>query len=439
MNRTIAARAKKIHPAWWLVLAFFLLLITATGIRSANGVMILPLESEFGWSRAAISGSISVSLVIYGLAGPFSASLVMRYGIRRIMIIALILVILGVLGATQIRAIWQLTLLWGVLIGLGTGMAGLSVSAIIVDRWFLRYRGLVQGILTASFATGALIFLPVLERITEAFGWRWALVMIAGFGLMVIPIVAIFIRNRPSDLGVEPFGNDHPEGQAFLAAQHRGSAKTLSSSSSNPFMQPLIILAQVSKNRNFWLLFLTFFICGLSTNGLIGTHLIAACEDVGISSRNGAWLLAMMGLFDLFGTIGSGFLTDRFDSRKLLFAFYGFRGLSLMTLPFILTENSSAITLSIFAVFYGLDWVATVPPTVKLATQILGREKVGMVFGWIACGHQLGAGVAAAGAGLIHTHYQSYFYAFLLSGIACLFAAVAAISVNRGKSMAVEA
>ncbi|MDI9407880.1 MAG: MFS transporter [Candidatus Pacebacteria bacterium] len=422
----------KIHPAWWVLMASFLLLITATGIRSANGVLLLPLEAEFGWSRAAISSSISISLILYGLAGPFSASLVARFGIRRIMIIALVMVVLGVLGATQISQIWHLTLLWGVLIGLGTGMAGLSVSAIIVDRWFLRHRGLVQGILTASFATGALVFLPLLEHLALSFGWRWAIAFMAGFGMLVIPVVAIFIRNFPRDRGVEPYGFDHPEGRAFLSANPRKTGATVADA--NVFLLPLQVLRQSAKNLNFWLLFLTFFICGLSTNGLIGTHLIAACEDVGISSRNGAWLLATMGLFDLVGTVGSGYLTDRFDSRKLLFAYYGFRGLSLMALPFILTENASVIWLSVFAVFYGLDWVATVPPTVKLATGILGRERVGMVFGWISAGHQLGAGVAAAGAGLIHTQYKSYFFAFLISGLACFIAALASISVNRRKT-----
>ncbi|MCX8506711.1 MAG: MFS transporter [Alphaproteobacteria bacterium] len=409
---------------------YFILLLAASGFRATAGILIVPLEQEFHWSRTAISLAISVNLVCYGLAGPFSAAFATRFGLRQLVMVAMAVLTLAALLATQISQTWQLVVVWGLLVGTGAGMVGLSLSTLVVERWFTAHRGLVQGLMTASFATGQLAFLPMLANVSTNFGWRYVCWVIAFVGLASLPMIWAFIHNRPSDIGAAKFGESADD--AALR-----NATPIPPATGNPMIMPITALFQASKHRDFWLLFLTFFVCGLSTNGLIGTHLIAACTDVGISPPRAAWVLAAMGIFDLVGTIGSGWLTDRYDSRILLAFYYGFRGLALLALPAVLAIGDYSVWLWVFALFYGLDWVATVPPTVRLAMGILGREKVGMVFGWINTGHQLGAAVAAGGAGWIRTYYSDYGIAFILAGAVCMVAVLAALSVGRhGRSAA---
>jgi sugar phosphate permease len=406
----------RIHYGWYVAGITFVTLLAAAGIRSMPSILIVPVEQEFGWSRATISFAVAINLVLYGLMGPFAAAFMERLGVRKTIVMSLVLVAGGVALTPLMTAPWQLVLLWGVVVGTGTGMTALVLGATVVNRWFSEQRGLVMGMLTASTATGQLLFLPLLAMIVEDLGWRTAVLGVACAALVIVPLVMLLMRERPRDIGLAPFGKTEME-----AAPPRPTG--------NPFALAFGALIEGSRSRDFWLLFGTFFICGLSTNGLIGTHLIAACFDAGIPEVKAAGLLAMMGIFDLVGTTLSGWLSDRCNNRYLLAWYYGLRGLSLLWLPFAL--DLSFFGLSLFAVFYGLDWIATVPPTVRLTTNTFGREKAPMMFGWIFTGHQLGAAVAAFGAGVLRTAMDGYLEAFLLAGLACLVAVAMSLMIGR--------
>jgi MFS family permease len=419
----------RIHPAWRIAGATFLVLLVAAAIRATAGVLIVPFEREFGWSRATISAAISVNLLLYGLMGPFCAAIADRFGVRRTMAVAMSILAGALLLATLIAKPWHLVVLWGFFVGAGTGMAALVLGALVVTRWFTKQRGLVMGALTASTATGQLIFLPLLARVVESDGWRCSvrIVALAAFAAAVVAI--LFVRESPAALGVAPYGTGVPEpggGGTVIDASIPEAPRR----AGNPALVALRTLARSARSEDFWLLAGTFFICGASTNGLIGTHLIPACVDHGIPEVRAAGLLATMGIFDLVGTTFSGWLTDRWDSRRLLFAYYGLRGLSLIFLPQALIGGSGLL---VFAVFYGLDWIATVPPTVRLATEAFGKEDGPIVFGWVVAAHQVGAGFAALGAGLIRTEFGDYQGAFMASGVLCLLAALLALLVGRLK------
>ena len=407
---------KRIHPAWGVAGATFLVLLIAAAIRATASVLIVPLEHEFGWTRATISFAISVNLLFYGLMGPFCAALANRIGIRRTMVLAMGLLSASLLAATSIRSPWHLVAIWGFLVGIGSGMAALVLGAVVVNRWFTKHRGLVMGALTASTATGQLIFLPLLAHVAEADGWRWSVRIVAGAALLAVLLSLVLVRESPAQLGVPAYGDTVVKEPVRPVG--------------NPALLALKSLARASKSEDFWLLAGTFFICGASTNGLIGTHLIPACMDYGIPEVRAAGLLATMGLFDLFGTTLSGWLSDRWDSRKLLFTYYLLRGLSLLFLPQALVAGSGLL---VFAVFYGLDWIATVPPTVRLASEAFGKDEGPIVFGWIVAAHQVGAGVAALGAGILRTSLGDYQLAFMISGGLCLVAALLALGVGRVK------
>ncbi len=407
---------RSLHYAWIVAALTFLALLIAAGIRSAPGVLIVPLEHDFGWTRATISLAISVNLLLYGLIGPFAATVVERVGIRWVMLFSLAFLAIGISLTTLMSAPWQLLLLWGIVVGSGSGMMALVLGAIVVNRWFSKRQGLVLGILTASTATGQLVFLPMLASVVERFGWRTAVLTIAGVALLVIPLVAIFMRDRPSDLGLRPFGE-------------QTTAIEMLQPKSNLIASTFGALWLGMRSPDFWLLFGSFFICGASTNGLIGTHLVPACVDHGIPEVKAASLLAVMGIFDFVGTTASGWLSDRVNNRYLLCWYYALRGLSLLFLPF--SFDFSVYGLSIFAVFYGLDWIATVPPTVRLTSNIFGKEKTGVMFGWIVAGHQIGAATAALGAGALRTWLGTYLQAFILSGALCLIASVLVLRIGK--------
>jgi predicted MFS family arabinose efflux permease len=368
-------------------------LLSTAGIRATPGLLMVPLEAEFGWSRAAISGAVAINIALFGLLGPFAASLMDRWGLRRIVLAALALLTVSVAATSLMRTEWQLTLLWGVLVGTGTGVTSMVLAAVVATRWFDARRGLVLGMLSAANATGQLVFLPVLARLVEHRGWRAATLFVAGASALVFAIVLIFMRDRPEDVGLLRYGQD--------ADAPRPAGRPLA---------PLDALAMAIRSRAFWVLAGTFFICGASTNGLIGTHLIAACHDVGIPEVRLGHLLALMGIFDIAGTTASGWLTDRYSSRWLLFMYYSLRGLSLLFLPYTLQNGANG--LAWFAVFYGLDWIATVPPTVRLASEAFGQENTGVIYGWIGASHQLGASAAAFGAGALRTSLGNYALAF---------------------------
>ena len=417
-NWLSAALARRnIHYGWVMVgVTFFTSLISA-GTVGAPGVFIVPLQHEFGWTTAEISSALSIRFILFGLMAPFAAALLNRYGLRNVTLSALLIVASALVASLGMTHVWQLMLLWGVVIEIGTGMTALVLGATIAARWFASRRGLVVGILTASVATGQLVFLPLLASITERMGWRIALGLVCVMLGIAASAVLLLMRDRPGDVGLRPFGD---EGAQPLPAPAANNAPIMAAA--------LGTLRDASRQRVFWILFATFFICGASTNGLIQVHLIPMCLDFGIPQVEAASLLAAMGVFDFFGTILSGWLSDRYDNRWLLFWYYGLRGLSLLFLPF---SDFSFYGLSLFAMFYGLDWIATVPPTVRLTAQRFGPERANLVFGWIFAGHQLGAGAAAFGAGLSRTLLASYLPAFFVAGALCVVASVIVLSISR--------
>jgi predicted MFS family arabinose efflux permease len=388
----------------------FLTMLVTAGAVGAPGVLILPLQKEFGWQNAEISSALGIRFLLFGLMAPFAAALINRFGMRRIALSALLLIAAGLLLSLAMTRVWQLVLLWGVVIGLGTGLTALVLGVTVATRWFSTRRGLVTGLLTASSATGQLLFLPLLASVSERLGWRPAVAMVCGALALTAFAVLAFMRDRPADVGQQPFGQAAGDDAANVAATIPAAP-----------ISPWHALREASRTGVFWVLFGTFFICGASTNGLIQTHFIPLCADFGLPAVGAASVLAAMGMFDIVGTIGSGWLSDRYDSRWLLFWYYGLRGLSLMYLPF---SDFTFYGLSLFALFYGLDWIATVPPTVKLTVTRFGRERANLVFGWIFAGHQLGAATAAFGAGVSRTVLLSYLPAFFAAGALCLIAAM---------------
>jgi MFS family permease len=406
---------RPLHYGWLIVVVTFVTLITTAGFRATPGVLIVPLQAEYGWSRGTISIAVALGLLMFGLTAPFAAALMERFGVRKVMLIALVTIAAGSSLTTLMTAPWQLDLLWGIVVGGATGAVGVPLAATVANRWFESRRGLVTGILTASNASGQMIFLPALAWLATQFGWRWAALTVALVAMLVVfPIVALVVRDRPQSIGLEPYGATRP-----VPVPER---------SSKPFRPAIDGLLLGFRSRTFWLLCATFFICGLSTNGLIGTHLIPAAIDHHLTEVTGASLLALMGLFDVIGTTLSGWLTDRIDPRHLLAWYYALRGLAVIALP---VAFGSGFALVAFAVFYGLDWVATVPPTVALTADTFGRERVGIVFGWIFASHQFGAASAAWLAGATRTWFGTYDYAFVSAGGLCLLAA--ALSLRIGK------
>jgi sugar phosphate permease len=416
--QALADRLSKrgIHYGWVIVAVTFLTTLTTAGAMGLPGALILPLSKEFGWDVAEISSAIAIRLMLYGLMAPIAAALIETYGVRRVVVVAIGFIVSGLLLALVMTQVWHLVLLWGIVVGIGSGMTALVLGAIVATRWFVARRGLVVGMLTASSATGQLVFLPLAAWLVDHVGWRYALVPTIGALAVVGIIVVVFMRDRPSDLGLAAYG------------EAPSAAKVAAVAPPPAFTWAFTVLRDALPNPAFWVLAGTFFICGLSTNGLIQSHFISLCADYGMPTVAAASTLAMMGVFDLFGTIGSGWLSDRYDGRALLCWYYGLRGLSLLFLPY---STFTLYGLSLFAVFYGLDWIATVPPTVRLTAQNFGRERSGVVFGWIFASHQVGAAVAAFGAGLARSTLNTYLPAFFFAGSMCLVAAAVVWLIRR--------
>lgn len=412
-------RGHRIHYAWIVAAVTFVTLLAAAGSRATPGVMLLPLGNEFQWSRAKVSSIVSINIFLYGMIGPFAAALYQRFGLRRTMIAAMALVSVGYGLSIFATHFSHFLILWGLLVGSGSGLAATVLGAAVATRWFTQRRGLVVGLLTASTATGQLIFLPWLAAAVTSQGWRSAPIIVAVCTAAMIPLIWIFMRDHPRDVGQKAYGDTGNETPDPVVT-------------GNPAWRAIKVLGEAVQRRDFWLLAGSFFVCGASTNGLIGTHLVAAAFDCGISEVRAAGLLAAMGLFDLVGTTASGWLSDRYNCRYLLFGYYGLRGLSLMFLPSALVGSSFG--LGLFAVFYGLDWIATVPPTVRLTADVFGREKAAIVFGWIVASHQIGAAFATYTAGYLRTSFGSYSPAFIGAGALCLIAAVGVLPIARAGS-----
>lgn len=417
---TDAASQRSFHYGWVVAGATFLSGLIMAGAVGAPGIFIIPLQQEFGWSTSDISAALAVRFFLFGIMAPFAAALMNKYGVRRIVLTAQAIVAACLIASLWMTSLWQLLLLWGVGVGVGTGMTALVLGATVATRWFVARRGLVVGILTASVATGQLIFLPVLTSLAVAYGWRVALIVVCvavGFAALIMLLV---MRDRPSDVGLLPYG-------------HEGPPPPVPPAPSSVTAAAFGALRDASRTKAFWILFGTFFICGASTNGLIQTHFIPMCVDFGLTQTSAAGMLAAIGVFDFVGTIASGWLSDRYDNRWLLFWYYGLRGLSLLLLPF---TDFTFFGLSLFAVFYGLDWIATVPPTVRLTAQKFGVERANLVFGWIFAGHQIGAAIAAFAAGFSRTMLATYLPAFFAAGALCIVAAVVVLTIEKQRRTA---
>ncbi|MFC0474939.1 MFS transporter [Robertmurraya beringensis] len=409
---------KRIHYSWVILFIAFFSIITAGIIRSSSGVFIVPFETAFGWDRSTISFAFAISLLLYGISGPFMAALIEVLGLKKMMILAMATLLGGILLTFFMEKPWQLVLIWGIIIGLGSGLFLTVLSPYIANQWFEKKRGLALGILTASTATGQLILLPLLAVMVESHSWKWAMGLILILIVIMLAIILLFMKNSPQEVGLLPYG------------QEEALAKKKIEQKKNPITIAFQTLFEAVKVKEFWLLAGSFFICGLSTSGLIGTHFISYCIGFGFTAVTAASMLSLMGVFDLIGTTLSGWLSDRFDNRWLLFWYYSLRGASLMFLPFALSDGSY-LFLIIFSVFYGLDWIATVPPTINISRQIFGMEKSVVVYGWIFAAHQLGSAVAAGGAGLIYKVFNSYSWAFALAGMFCILASLFVIVIKK--------
>jgi predicted MFS family arabinose efflux permease len=414
-------RVSRPHYAYLVVALIFFALLAAAGLRSTPAVLLVPWANEFHWSRSVISFAAAVGIFLYGLTGPFAAAAMQRFGIRKTVLFALALMSVSSLASLWMTASWQLILLWGVISGIGSGCVASVLSATIVNRWFVTHRGLVMGLLAASTSTGTLIFFPTFSAIQEWGGWKPVVIVVAVCLGLLIPLVWWLLPEWPADVGQTPFGGTQ---QAAPVANK-----------ANPLKTAFGGLKEGLESRDFWLLAGTFFVCGFTTNGLIGTHMIALCGDHGLDAVVAGGLLAVMGAFDLVGTTASGWLTDRYDPRKLLFVYYGLRGLSLIYLPF---ADFSFRGLSLFAVFYGLDWIATVPPTLALTNRAFGSQKAPVIFGWILASHQLGAALAAFIAGYSRSVSGSYLEAFVAAGFIAIVAAFAALMIGRDRTVMAE-
>jgi MFS family permease len=409
---------KKLHYSWIILAVVFFSIIAAGIVRSSSGVFIEPFEAEFGWDRSIISLAFAIGLFLYGISGPFMAALIEVLGLKKIMSVSMATLLLGVLMTFFMEHAWQFLIIWGIIIGLGSGLFLTVLSPYIANRWFEEKRGLAVGILTASTATGQLVLLPILAMIIEAYSWRWAIGLILILSAIMLAVIVVFMKDSPKEVGILPYGmkKEPPPSQSMQKK--------------NPITLAFRGLFEAVKVKAFWLLAGSFFICGLSTSGLIGTHFVSYCMSYGIPMVMAASLMSFMGIFDLIGTTVSGWLSDRFDNRWLLFWYYGLRGASLVLLPFALAEGSMPL-LVVFSVFYGLDWIATVPPTVSISRQIFGVEKSGIVYGWIFAFHQAGAAVAAYSGGMIYSVLNSYTWAFILAGIFCVLASLFVMVIKK--------
>jgi sugar phosphate permease len=401
------------HYAWIITGITFLTLLATSGIRATPSVLILPLEHEFGWTRVTVSTAVSINLLLYGLCGPFAASFMDRFGVRRVILISLVVLAAAQAGVTFMHFAWQLDLIWGVVVATSAGATAVVLAATITSRWFVKRRGLVMGILTSANAAGQLLFLPLLALLAVTAGWRTVMLLMAGVALVVAVPIAAFMRNAPEDVGLKRFGADPAAAPPPV-----------------PALGPIAALKVGVRSGDFWFLCISYFICGASTLGLIGTHFIPASVEHGISEVTAASILATMAIFNILGTTCSGWLSDRVDNRLLLCVYYLTRGISLLFLPYAFGLGMAG--LFGFMIFYGLDWIATVPPTVGLVGKVFGQRNAPVIFGWVAAAHQLGSGFAAFGAGALRTWLGDYQIAFMSSGLLCLIAAGVVIRIGRG-------
>ncbi|MEH7346277.1 MFS transporter [Bacillus sp. JJ1532] len=409
---------KRIHFSWFILTVTFFSIIAAGIVMASSGVFLTPFESEFGWDRPVISLAFGISLFFYGVSGPFMAALLEKIGLKKMMLASMGTLLIGLLLTYLMNQSWHLIIIWGIIIGLGSSLFLTVLSPYVANHWFKEKRGLATGILTASTAMGQLILLPVLAMVIESYSWRWAMGLIIALSIIMFIIIFLFMKNSPKDIGILPYGQSED-----MEEMHE-------TQNGNPIVIAFKGLFDAVKAKEFWLLAGSFFMCGLSTSGLIGTHFISYCISFGIPLVTAASLLSFMGVFNIVGTTLSGWLSDRFDNRWLLFWYYLLRGGSLVFLPFALMKGDITWII-VFTIFYGLDWVATVPPTINISRQIFGLQKSAIIYGWIYASHQAGAAAAAYGGGIVYKYFNTYTWAFLLAGVFCLFASLFVIIIKK--------
>jgi MFS family permease len=411
----------RLHYAWITLAVVFCSMLAGVGVRAAPGVMIVPLQQAFGWDISTISGAVSLNIILLGATGPFLTGLMQVVGLKRTMIGCLTILMAGTALSTVMDKPWELFVTWGLMVGIGSGAGAVGFAGAVANRWFIRRAGLAMGLLTSANAAGQLIFLPLLALLVQHFGWQGVSVVLTAAIALVIPMVMLLLPESPASIGLPAYG-----GKSVVPLPPFAGG--------NPFAVAFAALGRASKSMDFWLLCLTFGICGFSTNGLINTHLIAYCADNGIAPVNGASILAVIGMFSLIGSTASGWLCDRYSPRVLLFWYYGLRGLSLVIMPF---SGFDAVSLAIFSVFYGLDWVATGPATFALTNEVFGRRDAPVIVSWIFAAHQVGGALAAFGAGTVRSLSGSYLMAFIASGLACLMASMLVLRVTPRRALAV--
>src|SRR5580704_13668883 len=406
--------AGRIHYAWIVLAVMFLAATAGVGVRAAPGVIIVPLQHAFGWDVSIISAAVSINIILLGATGPFLTGLTEVIGIKRTILWSMVILMAGSGLSVFMTSPWHLFLTWGLMVGIGSGAGAVGIAAAVANHWFVERNGLAMGLLFSAAAAGQLVFLPLLALVAEHFGWQGVSIAVTLAVAVMLPLVAMLLPETPAQVGLAAYGS-----ATVLAPPPRQG---------NPFSVAIMALRRASRSMDFWLLTLSFAICGLSTNGLINTHLIAYCGDHGIAEVSSASMLAVIGGFSLIGSAGSGWLCDRVNPRVLLFWYYGLRGLSLAIIPF---TQFDVVSLSIFSVFYGLDWVATGPATVALTNEVFGRRDAPVIVAWIFAGHQVGGGIAAFGAGVVRSVSGDYLLAFLISGLACLLASLLVLRINR--------
>ena len=396
----------------WVVVALtFCVNVTAAGTRSAATLLISPLQAEFGWSRAAVSGPGGLNLLLFGMGAPAAGWLVDRYGVRRVVMVALAVVTAGLVGTAVIRQWWQLLLFWGLLVGFGTSATPVLAAA-VANRWFVKHRGVTLGLLTNGNAAGQMIFLPLLTSVIVVTGWRGSMFFMAAVAFGLMTLVSLWMRDEPAHVGLEPYGREESTASGAVRSEPAVSATPIRDAFHSP---------------TFWLLSSGFFVCGLTANGLIGLHLIPhVVEDLGIGMVVASLIVGVMGGISFVGTLGAGWLVDRIDPRKVLALAYFLRGCSLFLLPFVDTVPG----LVLFATVYGIDWYATGPSTVAIAADTFGRRAAASIFGWIFLAHQLGATLAGYGAGVVYDVFGEYQYAFLAGATMAILAAALVMQIS---------
>src|SRR5712691_1716960 len=406
----------RVHYAWIVLIVMFTATLAGVGVRAAPGVMIVPLQRAFGWDVGTISAAISINIILMGATGPFLTGVMEVFGLKRTVLLCMMMLAAGTGLSLWMTEPWQLFLTWGFMVGIGSGAGAVGITAAVANRWFAERNGLAMGLLFSAAAAGQLVFLPVLAFLAEGYGWQGVALPVTLAIAVMVPVVALLLPESPAHIGIGPYGSTVVLRPPPLAG--------------NPFSIALTALFRAAHSADFWLLTLSFAVCGFSTNGLINTHLIAYCSDRGISEVNGAWVLVAVGVFSLIGSAASGWLCDRYNPRVLLFWYYSLRGLSLILVPF---TQFDVVSLSLFSVFYGLDWVATGPATFALTNEVFGRKDTPVVISWIFAGHQLGGALAAFGAGAVRSATGDYFLAFVTSGLACLLASLLVLRVTRSE------